>query len=279
MKIVSLIAVLAAATVWAAPAEKDVKAPIKWTLRLTEDFKGTKLDEKLWTRIDKGNPDWMKKMSLRPDLVTVKGGQLHCWGKKNDDLSADPRTHLTGGVMTKDRFAMKYGKVEFKMKLENGQKGAWPAVWMMPQTVVHGWPNDGEIDIVERLNSDDFVYQTLHHGDGSGKKDFPIGGKGKIKKGDWNVYGLEWTPESLVWTVNGVETFRHDKPAGADAFKYPWSTPFYLMIDMQLGGNWVGSVDESTLPVAMHVDWVKFYEGSRGGKKFSEFVKPKSKKK
>ena len=111
------------------------------------------------------------------------------------------------------------------------------------------------------------------------KEEFAEGGKGKIKNGDWNVYGLEWTPESLVWTINGVETFRHDKPAGADAFKYPWSTPFYLMIDMQLGGNWVGSVDESTLPVAMHVDWVKFYEGSRGGKKFSEFVKPKSKKK
>lgn len=276
----SLTFALAALAAVAAPAKKPAKDSnaVKWELKLTEDFKGTKLNEKLWTRIDKGNPDWMKKMSLRPDLVTVKDGQLHCWGKKNDDLASDPRTHLTGGVSTRGKFAMKYGKVEFKMKLDNGQKGAWPAVWMMPETAVRGWPNDGEIDIVERLNSDDFVYQTLHFGNGS-PKDLSHGGKGRIKNGDWNVYGLEWTPESIVWTVNGTETFRHDRGPDDDALKYPWTTPFYLMIDYQLGGNWVGGVDEATLPKAMHVDWVKFYQGSRGGKTFSEFSYPETRKK
>lgn len=277
-RLMTIGALLVAWLAAGAPAKKPAKDPnaVTWKLELTEDFKGTKLNEKLWTRIDKGNPDWKKKMSLRPDLVTVKDGQLHCWGKKNEDLAADPRTHLTGGVSTQDKFAMKYGKVEFRMKLDNGQKGAWPAVWMMPQTTVRGWPNDGEIDIVERLNSDDFTYQTLHFGNGS-PKDLSHGGKGKIKNGDWNVYGLEWTPESIVWTVNGVTTFRHDKGPNDDALKYPWTTPFYLMIDYQLGGSWVGGVDESTLPKAMHVDWVKFYSGSRGGKKFSEIVRPAAK--
>lgn len=269
---VALAALAAAAAPAKKPAEKPADA-VRWELKLTEDFSGTKLNEKLWSRIDKGNPDWQKKMSLRPDLVTVKDGQLHCWGRKNDDLSADPRTHLTGGISTKGKFAMKYGKVEFRMKLDDGQKGAWPAVWMMPETTVRGWPNDGEIDIVERLNSDDFTYQTLHFGNGS-PKDLSHGGKGKIKKGDWNVYALEWTPESLVYKVNGTETFRHNRAPGDDDLKYPWTTPFYLMIDYQLGGSWVGGVDESTLPKAMHVDWVKFYQGSRGGKRFSEFVYP-----
>lgn len=64
--------------------------------------------------------------------------------------------------------------------------------------------------------------------------------------------------------------------AGDDELKFPWTTPFYPMIDMQLGGSWVGSVGVSTLPTAMHVDWVKFYSGSRGGKKFSEFVRASS---
>lgn len=276
------IVMLCVAAAVAAPAKtapaKTASASaraVRWELKFTEDFNGTKLNEKLWTRIDKGNPDWMKKMSLRPDLVTVSGGQLHCWGKRNEDLEADPRTHLTGGVMTKDRFAMKYGKIEFRMKLDNGQKGAWPAVWMMPQTTVLGWPNDGEIDIVERLNSDAFVYQTVHFGTGEKGGHKSRGGKGKIKNGDWNVYGLEWTPEAIVWTVNGTETFRHAKGPDDDSFKYPWTTPFYLMIDYQLGGNWVGGVDESTLPKAMHVDWVKFYHGSRDGKRFSEFVNPR----
>ena len=97
-------------------------------------------------------------------------------------------------------------------------------------------------------------------------------GTGRRKTATARVNLVEGTG---VWTVNGTETFRHAKGPNDDSFKYPWTTPFYLMIDYQLGGNWVGGVDESTLPKAMHVDWVKFYHGSRDGKRFSEFVNPR----
>ena len=72
---VALAALAAAAAPAKQPAEKPADV-VRWELKLTEDFSGTKLNEKLWSRIDKGNPDWQKKMSLRPDLVTVKDGQL-----------------------------------------------------------------------------------------------------------------------------------------------------------------------------------------------------------
>jgi hypothetical protein len=98
---------------------------------------------------------------MRKDLVAVSGGQLHLHGVKNDDLSKDKRPVLTGGVSTRGRFAMKYGKIELRCKFE-GQKGAWPAVWMMPENPSVRWPSCGEIDIVERLNSDGFVHQTVH---------------------------------------------------------------------------------------------------------------------
>ena len=248
-------------------------APVVWKLRFTEDFKGKQLNEKLWTRIDAGSSDWNRNMSLRPDLVTVKDGQLHAYGVKNDDLSADARSVLTGGISTKGHFAVKYGKVEIRCKLE-AQKGAWPAIWMMPEPPSAKWPDCGEIDIIERLNFDDFVYHTVHsswtaaHGN-----DPPNGGKGGIKPDGWNIYAVEWTPEQIVWKVNGKVTHKYAK-VGEDPARFPWTTPFYLMIDMQLGGKWVGEVDEKTLPTAMHVDWVKFYSGSRGGKTFTEFSKP-----
>lgn len=249
------------------------EAPVVWKLKYTEDFKGNKLDEQLWSRIGPGAVDWNRNMSLRPDLVEVKNGQLHAYGVKNNDLSADKRSVLTGGVTTKGRLAVKYGKVEVKCKLE-GQKGAWPAIWMMPEPPAPTWPDCGEIDIVERLNSDSFVYQTVHSkwtAKHSGNP--PSGGKGAIKPNDWNIYALEWTPEQIVWKVNGKETHKYPN-IGNDPARYPWTVPFYLKIDMQLGGKWVGEVDETTLPTAMHVDWVKFYSGSRGGKTFTEFVKP-----
>ena len=244
----------------------------EWTLAFTEDFNGPGLDGSLWGRIGKGWSDWDRHMSLREDLVSVSGGQLHLHGVKNDDLKKDKRPMLTGGVKTQGRFAMKYGKVEIRCRFE-AQKGAWPAIWMMPEDRSVKWPVCGEIDIVERLNFNDFVYHTVHSSWTKKKSKDPLHSRrGKIDPDGWNVFGLEWTPEEIVWTVNGKVTHSYAK-VGDDPLRYPWTKPLYLMIDMQLGGKWVGEVDMETLPVSMHIDWVKFYEGSVRGAKFSEFVK------
>ena len=127
----------------------------------------------------------------------------------------------------------------------------------------------GEIDIIERLNSDDFVYQTVHSGwTAKNPNNPPKGGRGRINPTGWNIYALEWTSEKIVWKVNGVETHSYAR-VGDDPARYPWTEPFYLMIDMQLGGSWVGDVDESTLPCKMYVDWVKYYGAFQDGKKIS----------
>ncbi len=242
-----------------------VAATDRFKLAHTENFRGTRLNQKIWSRLDQGKPDWRKNMSLRSDLVSVKNGYLHAYGKKNHDLKADPRTCLTGGISTQGKLTLLYGKIEVKCKLK-GQKGAWPAIWMMSDKPIQGWPHDGEIDIMERLNFDDFIYQTVHSGwTQQHPNDPPKGGRAKIKPDDWNVYGIEWTPEKIVWTVNGKPTHQYAK-VGNDPARYPWTRPFYLMIDMQLGGNWVGAIDESTLPTVMTVDWVKFYTLVRDGK-------------
>ena len=246
---------------------------VEWKLKYTEEFNGPELDAKMWGRIDKGWCDWNRHMSRREDLVSVSGGQLHLHGVKNDDLKRDKRPMLTGGVTTQGRFAMKYGKIELRCRFE-AQKGAWPAIWMMPESPSVKWPACGEIDIVERLNFNDFVHQTVHSAwTKKHPKDPPYTGRGPFNPQTWNVFGLEWTPDEIVWTINGVSTHAYAK-VGDDPLRYPWTAPFYLMIDMQLGGEWVGEVDMDALPVSMHVDWVKFYEGSKGGLKFSEFTKP-----
>ena len=253
--------------------------PLKWDLKFTEDFKGDRLNPKLWARIPDPEqgvkcPDWLKHMSLRDDLIAVKDGQLHLYGVRNDDRSSDSRPVLCGGVTTKGLFNMRYGKIEVKVRLE-ANKGAWPAIWLMPQTSSYTWPMCGEIDVIERLNSDPFVYQTVHSGwTAKNKSKPPSSGKGKIKPDEWNVFGMEWTPTKITWLVNGSVTHSYPKVSDEQE-RWPWTVPFYLMIDMQLGGTWVGSIDESTLPVAMHVDWVKFYQLSQGGKRISDFTRPK----
>ena len=232
-----------------------------------DEFNGSSLDTKRWNRCEQGKSDWNRHMSTRKDLVEVKNGALVLWGVANKDKKSDPRPFLTGGVQSKGKGLMGIGKVEMRVKFEDHQKGAWPALWMCgehPDAQGRSWPWNGEIDIVERLNGDPFVYQTVHSGWTYVKKhtkDPPHGGvKAAIRQGGWNVYGLEITEKELIWSVNGKETFRYPKTDCGDPDQWPFDKPFYFLLDMQLGGKWVGEVDVSTLPVRMYIDWIRVYK-------------------
>ena len=231
-----------------------------------DDFEGP-LDTNVWSRLGPGRSPWNKHMSTRPDLIEMRDGCLVLVGTVNADTNADPRPYLTGGVWNQKGPAntkMTYGRVEIRAKFEDA-KGAWPAFWMLTDVKDaqgRGWPWSGEIDIVERLNADPFVHQTAHTGwtYSKGRAGAPRqGGKGAIRQGEFNVYGLERTPTALIWSVNGVETFRYEKTDCGDADQWPFTTPFYFLLDMQLGGNWVGEIDPKTLPVRTWIDWIRVY--------------------
>ncbi len=258
-------------TVPAAPRE-----PYSFVLKHVENFDGSALKPKLWRRIEgksDSGADWQRNISPRADLAVVEGGHLVLRGVKNDDLAADSRRVLAGGVSTRGLFNMMYGKVEVRALLK-AQKGAWPAIWLMPQSPQVPWPDCGEIDIIERLNFDPFVYHSVHSAwTKDHPNDPPHSVKGAIKPNDWNIFALEWTPDSLVWRVNGSVTHTYRR-SGTTRERWPWDAPFYLMIDMQLGGKWVGAVDESTLPTEMRIDWVKFYALQSGRKRISVFSRP-----
>ena len=131
-----------------------------------------------------------------------------------------------------------------------------------------GWPWNGEIDIVERLNENPFVYQTLHTGWTYvlKQKKNPDSGSAKapILQGEWNVYGIEITEDEIVWSVNGKETFRYPRvqPPGSD--QWPFNREMFFIMDMQLGGSWVGAIDPKTLPVNMYVDWIRVWSPRSG---------------
>ena len=243
--------------------EATMSEPTSWKEVWRDDFDGPALNEKDWSRIGPGRSAWNRHMSERPDLVELKDGKLVLWGKLNSDTNADPRPFLTGGVWTRRKRIFSRGRIEVCAKFEDHQKGAWPAFWTVGDEASgdsRGWPWNGEIDIVERLNGDDFVYQTVHSAwtvkKGQGKNP-PQGGKGKIRQGEYNVFGVEIGPDALVWFVNGRETFRYPR-TGADDLQWPFTVPQHLKLDQQLGGSWAGEVAVETLPVATYVDWVRY---------------------
>jgi len=252
---------------WACAASSVMAENPVYRLAWSDEFNGTAVDTNRWERCPQAGCDWALKMSPRADLVEVRDGSLILWGKRNTETNRDPRPILTGGVQSPRKGLMGLGKAELRVKLESHQKGAWPALWMLGDVkdrLGRGWPWAGEIDIVERLNGDPFVYQTVHSGWTYCKKhsNDPVQGShsARIDRDGWNVYGLEVTPKDVIWTVNGAETFRYPRTDCGDPDQWPFGGPAYFLLDMQLGGKWVGAVEPSTLPVKMMVDWIRVYD-------------------
>ena len=237
--------------------------PVKeWKLVWEDDFNSPKLDTTKWTKIPKGGADWNRHMSDDPACYDIRDGMLYLTGIVNPDTLKDPRPFLTGGIYTKNKFSFQYGKVEIHVKLESA-KGAWPAIWMLAQTNKYGeYPRNGEIDIMEHLNFDDIIYQTVHSYytlNLNKGNETPHYVTAKTDTSRFNTIGLEWYPGKLVFTLNGKATFTYPKVKGVDPSQWPFDQPFYLLIDQQLGGSWVGETDPGDLPVSMIVDWVKVY--------------------
>ena len=241
-------------------AEREGK---EWKLVWFDDFDSSRLDPAKWTKVPQGSSDWNRHMTSDPACYELKDGMLYLKGIVNPDTVKDPRPYLTGGIYTKDKFSFQYGKVEIRAKLECA-KGAWPAMWMLAQENKYGeYPRNGEIDIMEHLNYDDIIYQTTHSYytlNLKQDKNPPHYGTAKINIAEFNTFGLEWYPNRLVFTVNGKPTFIYPKVKGVDPSQWPYDQPFYLLIDQQLGGNWVGKVNPDDLPVNMIIDWVKIYQ-------------------
>lgn len=235
----------------------------EWKLVWEEDFDGTELDTTVWSRIPRGKPDWQNTQSDDNRCYEMCDGLLILKGIVNDDLKTDPSPYLTGGVWTNGKHAFDGGRVEVCARLQ-GAQGAWPAIWMLPfETENYPWPDGGEIDLMERLNFEDFVYQTVHshytYTLGM-EKNPPQGATALIRPDDFNVYGVDFYPDSLVFHVNGARTFMYPRIKTDKQGQFPFNIPQFLLIDMQLGGQWVGEVNPADLPVAMEVDWVRHYQ-------------------
>ncbi len=232
----------------------------KWELIWEDDFNQTDhFDETYWSKIPRGRSDWQNYMSDFDSLFRMQDGNLVLRGIVNQDLPHDTATYLTGGVWTKDKFSFERGRVEIRAKM-GGAKGAWPAIWMLPQ---HGkWPEGGEIDIMERLNSENIAYQTVHshYTYTLGIKDPPTSATGTIDPFGYNVYAVELYADSVCLFINDNHTLTYPRIKTDKEGQFPYDQPQYLLIDMQLGGSWVGEINPEDLPVEMWIDWVRYYK-------------------
>lgn len=212
----------------------------------------------IWSKIPRGKSDWQKNMSSHESLYRIEKGNLILSGIKNNVDYNDSSDYLTGGVYTKGNKYFGTGRIEVRCKLEATQ-GSWPAIWMLPQK--GKWPEGGEIDLMERLNFDNYIYQTVHTSYTKMNRDSPKNHTiFEINPNDYNVYAVEIYQDELKFFVNEKHTFSYPR-VQSRINQFPFiENPFYLLIDMQLGGSWVGEVKPFDGVVNMYIDWVRYYK-------------------
>jgi beta-glucanase (GH16 family) len=197
-------------------------------------------------------------LSSSPENTNVKNGILTLQ-MTNLGAGTEESEYQSAGISTKSKFSFKYGKVEVKVKFKQAI-GSWPAIWLMPEKARH-WPETGEIDIMEHLNRDDNVFQTIHNSavtDGGGLSKVFI--KSPFKVNEFNIYGIQWTESYISFYVNKKLTYTYHKPQNATEKEWPFDNFFYLILNQSGGAGWPGKALAEDFPFEMKVDWVKIYQ-------------------
>ena len=226
----------------------------------SEDFdqKSRIPDSEYWSFIPAGAPVWQKHMSGSVREASVKKGKLILRARKKDGI------YRCGGIWSLGKIAFGPGhRIEVGARFGRLAPGAWPAIWLMPEKPIYpGWPACGEIDIMEHLNCDDFVYQTvhshfIHHHTAAGPSGDQQTPKIDIKA--FHRYAVEISDDALVFYIDDIETFRHMNlhlPDERQRMQWPFKTRYYLILNLALGG-WAGEIEDAELPVEMEVDYVR----------------------
>ena len=237
-------------------SQRDGQYELVWL----DDFNGREIDTASWSKIARVPYPWGRHMSANSSLYRVKSGYLRLYARRNNRLEpADTAKYITGGISSQGKRHINFGKVEVRARIK-GAQGTWPAIWLLVnQPCSTEDLRYSEIDIIEYLNRDDFVYQTVHssytlHRNRNTKHSTTA----KIHFEKWNTYAVEVRPNEVILSVNGIETFRYSRREGEEG-QFPFGIESYLMIDMQVGGDWVKTVDPKTFPAYIDVDWVKMY--------------------
>lgn len=222
------------------------------------DQEGRIPDETKWSLCPRQSPPWAKYLSESYDQAYVEGGCLVLTAEKFND------TYKTGGIQTLGKVDFQYGKVEICAKFTKTAKGGWPAIWMMPSNPQHEWPGGGEIDIMEQLNHDSYVYHTIHshYKNVLGYQTPNPTATAQYDKDAFNTYAVEWTSETLSFSINGKINLVYPNLHLVDEDvkrQWPFNQNFYLILNYALGGpdTWPGFITDSQLPAKMEIDWVK----------------------
>ena len=194
----------------------------------------------------------------------VENGILHITARKED---CSGKKYTSARLVSKANW--KYGKIEVNAKLPPG-RGTWSAIWIMPGGWSFNdgnWPDIGEIDIMEHVGHDlGVIHASAHSKDYQWQKETQKTATISVPdvSEKFHSYILEWTPDVLKAFVDDSLYFEY-KNEGLGETKWPYDKPFYLIMNVAVGGAWgsMQGIDEDAFPQTMEIDYVRIYQKKR----------------
>ena len=253
----------------AAPVSKN----ISWKLVWSDEFNGANgsaVEGTKWV-IETGGDGWgnqeLEYYTDRSQNAVLQDGNLviRALAEKYTGADGVTRNYTSARMKTLGKFSQTYGRFEARIKLPAGQ-GMWPAFWMMGDDIARvGWPACGEIDIMENIGKEPSMIHGSIHGPGY------VGGVGieasftlpskKRFADDFHVFAVEWEPAEIRFYVDQDVYVRRTQADLKPGWKWVFDKPFFLLLNLAVGGDWPGNPDSSTMfPQTMLVDYVRVYE-------------------
>lgn len=213
-----------------------------------------------------------------PGDPSPTGHQLQTYTDSAKNIRLDGEGHLaiqavraggrftSGRLVTRGKVEMLYGRISARIKMPAGQ-GIWPAFWMLGSDYGSaGWPECGEIDLMELLNVGTRYHATLHgpQGDSDYLKGRGVGTSGPIDDltRDFHVYWTDWQPDSITIGVDDTTLGVFTPASLPDGARWVFDHPMYAVLNVAVGGDWAGPPDDSTpFPATMLVDWFRYAPG------------------
>jgi beta-glucanase (GH16 family) len=240
--------------------------PLEWKLVWEDEFDGPAGESPSGSRwrYDVGT-DWgnaqLEYDTARPENVSLDGaGNLAIIARRETYFEQE---FTSARINTRALFEQARGRFEARIKLPRGQ-GMWPAFWLLgANAATVGWPDCGEIDIMESRGQEPNIILGSAHGPGYSAGNaistrYTLAGAGF--DADFHVFAVEWSQSRITWLVDGTP-YRTITPGNLPSGgRWVYDHPFYIILNLAVGGNFVGPPDDSTVfPQAMLVDWVRVY--------------------
>lgn len=250
------------------------KAGDDWTLVWSDEFNGlgSAVDRSKWV-LETGGEGWgnqeLEYYTDRSENASAHDGNLvlKAVAEKYTGPDGVTRNYTSARLKTFGKFSQTYGRFEARIKIPYGQ-GMWPAFWMLGDDIDKvGWPACGEIDIMENIGKEPAIIHGSIHGPGY------VGGTGieapytlptkQRFADDFHVFAVEWDPDSVSFYVDHDLYVRRTRADLKPGWKWVFDKPFFLILNLAVGGDWPGNPDASTVfPQIMLVDYVRVYKRS-----------------